>query len=412
MWHAYLFLLMTTIKLLAVIEANTVTGPAKNLLSFFRLMVTSEPVEGVRLEPSIVTFQRKASDAARDCNEVSDPEASANAFVAAARAQGVAVDVIAERFRFDPNVVARFRRIVDRRAPDIVQTHMVKSHFLTKLAGIGRQYPWVAYHHGYTSTDLKMRGYNQLNRWSLPSADRVITVCGPFADQLSHAGVRRDRIVVCHNSVDVPAPVSEESKRALRQRLGITDGEWVVLTVGRLSREKGHIDLLRALTVLGEINPALNFKLVIVGEGPERARLETESRSAGLSGRVVFAGQTADVQTYYEIADVLALPSHSEGSPNVLLEGMAAGLAVVATAVGGVPEIAVNEETALLVAPKDAQSFARALNRVSQDAELGRKLGRAAGGHVTQKFSPAVYVRSLLHVYQGLASEAAKADNS
>jgi glycosyltransferase involved in cell wall biosynthesis len=160
-----------------------------------------------------------------------------------------------------------------------------------------------------------------------------------------------------------------------------------------------------------EINPALNFKLVIVGEGPERARLEIELRSAGLSGRAVFAGQTADVQTYYEIADVLALPSHSEGSPNVLLEAMAAGLAVVATAVGGVPEIAVNEETALLVAPKDAQSFARALDRVSQDAELGRKLGRAASAHVTQKFSQTAYVRSLLHVYQGLASEPPKANN-
>lgn len=403
---------MTTIKLLAVIEANTVTGPAKNLLSFFRLMRSSEPIEGMRLEPSIVTFQRKTGDAAGDNNELSDPESSANAFVAAARAQGVAVDIISERFRFDPNVVAQFRQIVARRAPDVVQTHMVKSHFLTKLAGIRRRYPWVAYHHGYTSTDLKMRGYNQLNRWSLPSADRVITVCGPFADQLSRAGVRRDRIVVCHNSVDFPAPVSEESKRALRQRLGITDGEWVVLTVGRLSHEKGHIDLLRALTVLGEINPALNFKLVIVGEGPERARLETELRSAGLSGRVVFAGQTADVQTYYEIADVLALPSHSEGSPNVLLEGMAAGLAVVATAVGGVSEIAVNEETALLVAPNDAQSFASALNRVSQDGEFARKLGRAAAVHVAQKFSPAAYVRSLLHVYRGLASEAEKADKS
>jgi len=163
---------------------------------------------------------------------------------------------------------------------------------------------------------------------------------------------------------------------------------------------------------LRELNPALSFKLVIVGEGPEQARLETESRSAELSERVVFAGQTTDVQTYYEIADVLALPSHSEGSPNVLLEGMASGLPVVATAVGGVPEIAVNEKTALLVPPKDPQSFASALNRLSQEGEFARKLGRAAAVHVAQNFSPAVYVRSLLHVYRGLASEAGKADKS
>ncbi|MEK6283784.1 MAG: glycosyltransferase family 4 protein [Acidobacteriota bacterium] len=403
---------MTTIKLLAVMEANTVTGPAKNLLRFFRLMRTSEPIEGIRLEPSIVTFQRKTRDAACDNCEPSGPESSPNAFVTAARAQGVAVDVISERFRFDPDVVAQFRQIVARRAPDVVQTHMVKSHFLTKLAGVRSRYPWVAYHHGYTTTDLKMRGYNQLNRWSLPSADRVITVCGPFADQLARTGVRRDRIIICHNSIEAPVPVSEESKRELKQRLGITDGEWVVLTVGRLSHEKGHLDLLRALTVLRKINPALKFKLVIVGEGPEQARLEIESRSAELFKRVVFAGQTTNMQTYYEIADVLALPSHTEGSPNVLLEGMASGLPVVATAVGGVPEIAVNEETALLVAPKDAQSFADSLHRLSQDDEFARKLGLAAAVHVAQKFSPAAYVRSLIHVYRGLASEAEKAYKS
>src|SRR5439155_23779024 len=139
---------------------------------------------------------------------------SPNAFVAAARAQEVEVDVIPERFRFDPRAIRQLRRIVAKRAPDIVQTHMIKSHFLTKLSGIGREYSWVAYHHGYTTPDSKMRFYNQLNRWSLPSADRVITVCGAFAEDLQQEGVRRERIVVCHNSVTAPAVVSEDSKRA------------------------------------------------------------------------------------------------------------------------------------------------------------------------------------------------------
>ena len=294
-----------------------------------------------------------------------------------------------------------------RRKPDIVQTHMIKSHFLTKLSGIGRKYPWVAYHHGYTTTDLKMRGYNQLNRWSLPSAARVITVCGPFAEDLSQAGVPRDRIIVCHNSVTAPPVISEDSKRALKERLHIVDGEQVVLAVGRLSREKGHRDLLDAISVLRELNSQLKFKLVIVGDGPERERLERAVHQKGLAAFVLFIGHVEDISPYYAIADALALPSHSEGSPNVLLEAMAAGLPVIATAVGGVPEIAINEQNALLVASGDSDSFARALNRVLTDTELAQKLGRAAAMRVAEKFSSAAYVRSLLRVYQSLASDAA-----
>lgn len=401
---------MTKIRLLAVIEATTVTGPAKNILSLARLLRSSEfqnnDIAGIEL--SVVTFHRMVGDRLDDAKEYTDTMGTPNAFVAATREQGVDVDVILERYRFDPRVIGQLRRIVARRVPDIVQTHMVKSHFLTKLSGIGHQYPWIAYHHGYTTTDLKMRGYNQLNRWSLPSAARVITVCRPFAEQLSCAGVRRDRIVVCHNSVVAPTPVLPQAKHELRQRLGLREGERVVLAVGRLSREKGHVDLVRALRVLRELNPELIFKLVIVGEGPERMRVEGVARDCGLVDSLVFAGQIDYVQTFYAISDVVALPSHSEGSPNVLLEAMAAGLPVVATAVGGVPEIATDEKNALLVKRKEVEAFAGALNRVLSDYVLASRLGHAAAKHVTDTFSPKAYVRSLLRVYQGVAGERVK----
>ncbi|MEO8435282.1 MAG: glycosyltransferase family 4 protein [Pyrinomonadaceae bacterium] len=396
------------IKLLCVIEATTVTGPAKNLLNFFRFSRTSEfQDQWPPMEFSIVTFHRESGGAVRNENPASDIEFSPNAFVAAARAEGVEVDVISERFRFDPRAIRQLRRIVARRKPDIVQTHMIKSHFLTKLSGIGRKYPWVAYHHGYTTTDLKMRGYNQLNRWSLPSAARVITVCGPFAEDLSHAGVPRDRIIVCHNSVAAPPVVSEDSKRALKERLGIVDGERIVLAVGRLSREKGHRDLVDAITRLRELNSELKFKLVVVGEGPEREDLERAVSQKGLAAFVLFIGHVENISPYYAIADALALPSHSEGSPNVLLEAMAAGLPVIATAVGGVPEIAINNQNALLVASRDSDSFARALNRLLTDTELARGLGSAAATHVIENFSPSAYARSLLRVYRSLASDEA-----
>src|SRR5205814_2438201 len=134
---------------------------------------------------------------------------------------------------------------------------------------------------------------------------------------------------------------------ALKGKLGIAADERVVLAVGRLSREKGHRDLVDALALLHGMESASKFKLVIVGEGPARESLERVSGEKGLSARVLFIDQVEDVEPYYAIADALALPSHSEGSPNVLLEAMAAGVPVVATKVGGVPEIAMDGESAL-----------------------------------------------------------------
>lgn len=386
-----------TIRLLAVIEATTVTGPAKNLLAFCRRARSNEPLaEGLpRVEATLVTFERARADA--------DAGGGApNAFVAAARDAGLEVEVLRERFRFDTRVVETLRRIVERRAPDVLQTHMVKSHFVARLSGLGRRLPWVAYHHGYTTTDLKMRVYNQFNRWSLPSAARVVTVCGPFAEQLARTGVPAERIRVRHNSVVAPAPVPREEVDALRVRLGVQGGERVLLAVGRLSREKGHADLVRAAARLRGTSRELNFKLVILGEGPERGAVEEEARRAGLDGLVVFAGHASDVRPFYALADVLALPSHSEGSPNVLLEALAAGVPVAATRVGGVPEIAADGETALLVRPHDPEALAAALGRLLSDPDLARTLAERGRRDVLVRFSPEAYARALVEMYREL----------
>lgn len=394
-----------TIKLLALVEATTVTGPAKNLISFCQRARSREPLaEGFpRVEATLVTFER---DPRGDTERRRD---TPNPFVAAALDAGIEVEVIRERYRFDTRVISQLRRVVERRAPDIVQTHMIKSHFLVRLAGLGRRLPWVAYHHGYTTTDFKMRLYNGFNRFSLPSATRVVTVCGPFAEQLAREGVRREKISVLHNSVKATAPACDDKVAALKKSLGLNDGERVLLAVGRLSREKGHADLVKALGVLRRLDPDLIFKLVVVGEGPERARVEEAARGLGLSGRIVFAGHAKDVRPFYALADLLALPSHSEGSPNVLLEAMAAGLPVAATSVGGVPEIANDGETALLVPARDADAMAAALKRLLDDATLARTMAARAKEHVLARFSPEAYTRSLVRIYNELAPAATRA---
>ena len=378
---------MTPIKLLTIVEATNINAVAKTVLEFYR---TAHELSGTPdfpvIDGCVVTFDRHARP---------------NDFVTAAREQGLDVEVIPERRRFDLSVIPALRRIVEARGSGLLITNSVKSHFLMWRSRLWRKHPWVAFHHGYTDTDRKMRLYNRLDRWSLPHADRLVTVCRAFAKKLSEStGVSIDKISVQHNAIRRGPPPTNDSVAALRERLGIGDSERVVLSVGRLSREKAQLDLIEACKSLRETKPDVELKLIIVGDGPERSRLEAAVESAESKAGVIFTGQVDDVQPFYAIADVFALPSHSEGSPNVLLEAMAANLPIVATEVGGVPEMVANNESALLVPPNDWPSLAGAITNLLMDKALAQRLATNASTLVDTQFDPKNYARSLVKIYR------------
>lgn len=387
------------IKILAVVEATTVNAVAKNMFEFHRAAneLAQQSADSPVIELSLVTFDRG--------NNSAD-------FVAAARELGLEVDVIPERGRFDRSVIRALRKIVAQRSPDVVVTHQVKSHFLMKVSGLWQEYPWVAFNHGYTTTDRKMLLYNRIDRWSLPKADRVVTVCNAFAQMLVSMGVPRERIHVQHNSIRPEPAVSAQEMHVLRRKLGIFEDERMILAVGRLSKEKAQIDLLRAFKNLSDTHAEINARLVIVGDGPERKELEAATALLGLAYCVVFTGQVNNVQAYYAAADALVNPSHSEGSPYVLLEAMAASLPIVATAVGGVSEMVKNNESALLVPASNPLAMADAIARVLSDDQLARRLAANASALVTKRFSPETYVRSLVAIYRDVISSAAKPKTS
>jgi glycosyltransferase involved in cell wall biosynthesis len=176
----------------------------------------------------------------------------------------------------------------------------------------------------------------------------------------------------------------------------------VILTVGRLSAEKGHADLLRAFAALVRMHPALPLRLLIVGDGVERNALT--AASAPLAKRISFAGHRAEVWPFYGLAHVFVLPSHSEGSPMVLFEAMLAGLPIVATAVGGVPETLDDARTALLVPPHDSGALSAALSRVLHDDALAMTLAHAATLELS-RFSVESYCRTLLGIYESVVTE-------
>jgi glycosyltransferase involved in cell wall biosynthesis len=373
------------IRLLAVIEARTVTGPAKNLLEYARLARTGE--YGPAVMVSLAVFQR---------------EGGLSEFARAATDAGIPVHVIAERGRFDPAALRGLRELLIHEGPDVFQTHAVKSHFLARLTGEWRDRPWLAFHHGYTTTNLRMRIYNQLDRWSLRKADEVVTVSQAYARQLTGIGVRGDRIRVRHNAIDPNWGDRVHVCRTAgqpRAGLGIRPEERVILIVGRLSREKAHGDLVSAVHRLRQQFPDEAIRLAIAGEGPERQRIEAHAAALGVLDCVLFAGHVSDMTAWYAAADVCVLASATEGSPNALLESMAARIPVVATAVGGVPEMVRDEESALLVAPGDIAGMADAIGRILRDRDLADGLTERAHKLVLERHSPEARARWLSELY-------------
>jgi glycosyltransferase involved in cell wall biosynthesis len=379
---------MTPLRLLAIIEASSITGPAKNLLEFARR------AGELGVFTTIATFTRGESE---------------NQFTQTARALAadcgsVALETIPERGAFDPEILRGLRALAARVRPDVIQTHAVKSHFLGRAAGLPAHAPWVAFHHGYTWPTLKAKAYNQLDRWSLRAATRILTVSRPFRDELVAFGVRPARIEIIHNAI--PARWGERAcepaeAAALKARTGIPPEKKVVLIVGRLSREKDHITLLEAVHRLRE---GVAPHIVIVGDGHERARIEERVQQLGLGGQVTFTGQQSSAEPWYGIADVAVLSSLSEGSPNALLEAMATNVPVVATAVGGIPEIVTNEESALLIQPGDPESMSHAIARILTEPGLAERLTKRSRELIPERHEPAARARKLVAIYRSLSA--------
>jgi glycosyltransferase involved in cell wall biosynthesis len=374
------------VRVLAFIEALwPTTGPAKNLIEF-ACRAAGTPQSLVRANVTIATFYRGRGPMSND-------------FTLACEKAGLEVHVLRERFLFDLAVVPAIRKLVVHCKPDIIQSHAVKSHFLVRLTAIHQERRWIAFHHGYTLTSPRARIYNHLDRWSLPSASKVVTVCRPFASALERIGVRPERIVIQHNSVKTFCPVSDKEVIELRQTLGISLDTQIVLCAGRLSREKGQADLVEAAALLRRNNKERKIQFILAGEGPDRQMLKDTARSFLVEDWFIFAGLVPDLSPYYTLANLLVLPSHTEGSPNVLLEGMAAGLPIIATAVGGVPEIVTNEKEALLVEKQNPAALAGAIERLLSDVNLQRRLAEAARQSISA-YSPATYCDSILSLYQ------------
>jgi glycosyltransferase involved in cell wall biosynthesis len=241
-------------------------------------------------------------------------------------------------------------------------------------------------------------------------ADRLLVNADAVRDWLMRRGFPADSIRVIPNGIDLARFPGTRGSGRLHHELGLPPGTPIVAVLSRLSRVKGLEDFVEAAASIARRRPEVRF--VLTGEGQRleggqavadpsyRETLAAAARRAGLGGRLVFLGNRADVPEILPDVAVSVLPSLTEGLSNSLLESLAAGRAMVATRVGGTPEVVEDGVTGMLVSPRDPASLARAIERLLDDADLRFRLGAAGRRRVLGRFSMERMVRATEDLYR------------
>ena len=256
--------------------------------------------------------------------------------------------------------------------------------------------------HGFINTDWKLQLNNRMDLWSLRLCKRVLAVSDGIRNGLEERGINKEKIRVITNAVPVPslAMQNDKDRRCFRQQHGISPEEFVFVYVGRLSEEKGLHYLLEAFS--GLIRSAICARLVLIGDGPQLKMLEQRVAELDLERQVSLTGFQKQISPWLAIADCFVLPSLTEGTPMALLEAMAAGVPIVATGVGGVPDVITNGVNGLLVPCANAEALRDGMSRIIAHPELREKYRCEARKTVESRYSVQPWCQKILQIYQDL----------
>lgn len=311
--------------------------------------------------------------------------------------QDLSVTVLLKSPGTDFTMCFKLIRFIKQNSVNLVHAHCEQSYLYGGLAALWRRIPAVGTYHrsrlAYFQPDLKLRFFAGLLTHKVAISRQ--------RQRLMEEGLRipAQSITLIHGGVDLSqfTSVSDEQRQSLRRELGIT-APYVIVSLGHLGEIKGHDDSLLALSQLPE--HLADFHLYIAGDGSEQEyqRLRDRIADCGLTGRVSLLGQVDQAPRWLEACDLFLQPSREEGFGLVFVEAGACARPVVATNVGGIPDIVVPEETGLLVPPGQPRLLAEALARLMSDPDFARSLGEQGRKRIEQHFT----IQQMVTKYQQL----------
>ncbi len=280
-----------------------------------------------------------------------------------------------------PLFLARLRRLVSPGDIDLVHVNNYRCAPLGRVVSQWARVPCLCHVRELIASE-KIREY------SLQTVDALIAVSDAVAHALVDGGLPQDRVTVVRSGMALPTESIDRDSDALRQRLGIPDADLLIGIVAHVLPHKGYDDLVQALALIREKLP--HIRCLIVGETPRKrylGRVLDLAERLSVRDRLTFVGPQEDVAPFLHAIELLVLPSHTEGLPITILEAMAAGRPVVATTVGGIPEVVRDGETGLLVPERDPRRLAEAVIWLLEAPRVARAMGEAGRKRIEACFT-------------------------
>ena len=365
----------------AVIIDSLKVGGAQKLVSVY---ATSASAHG--LSPVVITLRKD------NAASILDP----------IRASGIRVITLHASSIFNLRRIWQLAKILKDEKVDIVQTHLVYSNILGSLAARLAEIPMVATLHSTTVRgDLKSRILKRLENYLLRNFATRIVAVGKVVADFNKDNYGKRRIDVIPNGIPKPEIPQPGERDRLRQEVTGDGSDSIIITVGRFSSAKGFEDMIEAFNMLHQ--RASKPKLIMVGSGGSVNSIKEKIENLQLTQSVILAGERDDVHHLLSLSDVYASSSHREGLPLAVLEAMMAGLPVVATSVGDIPNV-VTAETGVVVPPHRPELLAEALEDLLKNPEKRDAMGKAAHRRAMNEYSVEVWMNRHHDLYRDVLS--------
>ncbi len=312
---------------------------------------------------------------------------------------GVPTKLFEVRSAYDPKTPALVKTFLKEGGFDILCTHDYRTHLVGWLATRRTGVRWIAFSRGWTRENLKVKLYHTLDKIIIRFADRIVAVSGAQKQKLQRLLISAKKISVVLNAVALDAVMPKEATD-LRTKFGFPSDSIIVIAGGRFSAEKGQAVLVHAAAAAVKEEPRLRF--LLFGEGPDEEKIRRMTASLRLEGHLLCPGFEKNMTAAIAGADMLVNPSLSEGLPNIVLEAMALGVPVVATRVGGVPEIMRHRTNGLLVPPGDVSALKEAILELCRTPSLRQEIAEHALNYVKETLTFDAQNRKLMEIYQGV----------
>jgi glycosyltransferase involved in cell wall biosynthesis len=314
----------------------------------------------------------------------------------------IPVSHLGKRRGFDPRMFAALNALIGRFRPTIVHTHRYALSYA--LPSLILRRPPVVVHTVHSLADKEVGTLKRAaHRIAFSQGAIPVAIAAEVAGSIERVyGIERPPLIA--NGIPVNSYVRDASaRRTWREREGFSDDHVIYVCVARLHETKNHRFLLAAFSRFAETR--FSAHLLIVGDGPLRTQLEQYAHECGIGDKVTFLGSRSDIPSILGASDVFVLASIYEGSPLSIMEAMAAGLPVITTKVGGVPELVSDGECGYLIRPGDEGAFAAAMERLASGAAIRISMGRASYRRVLHEFDVMIMARKYHQLYTFLREQ-------